>query len=510
MGALADTLGNRVAGDLIRAEDWNALIAGVENADQALQTQITDLGTQLDTRIGAVEDRVTALETQASQLDERVTTTEAALSTLQGVVDTLRGQFRRVTMQTDRLHFAIGEIAEITARITDLGGAPLTFADAATRPWIDFVAVWGQLKPVPGFEALGGAGDRTISVRVDANGVARVRLRAEHSQGLTDEVESEVQTSLGTVLQSTNTSIAQTILAAATPQEAVQRGAFHVITGEYDRTDATSVRTFADAYYLRNPIDISGKIAPIFQHSWQDYRATVLAFGKNDSDPQTPDASIGVCSIQLTFRDWIGPWLHLDYISGADALAAGYGARLAGRIDGDLAASVSRLKSEVDGIVLNKGVIAKQRDLQAIRHAVGQMEVTNPPPFLSRLKDSMRDGVAMQQVLEFSQATSLGDSAPTTAFSAFTDSSSRVDTQAEAVRTDLTGYVQSQVADAEQRLQTHVATQQETLRQDLLRTDGPILGLQRSLDEVSGRIGGVQTALDKKADITMIGRFLPQ
>jgi len=157
-----------------------------------------------------------------------------------------------------------------------------------------------------------------------------------------------------------------------------------------------------------------------------------------------------------------------------------------------------------------KGAIAKQRDLQAIRDAVDQIEVTNPPPFLNRLKDSVRDGVAIQQMLEYSQATALGDSGTTTAFTVFTDTSTRSDTQSEAIRSELTGFVQSQVADAEQRLETHVVAEQETLRQDLLRTDGPILGLQRSLDEVSGRIGGVQTELERKADITLLGRFLPQ
>ena len=510
MGALADALGSRVAGDLIRADDWNALIAGIEGADEALQTQITELGTQLGARIDAVEVRVTDLEGRTTAVETRVTDAETTLTELQDVVEALRAQFRRVTLQSDRLRHAVGEVAELTARITDLDGAALPFADAATRPWIDFVAVWGQLKPVPGFESLGGAGDRTISVRVNAEGVARVQLRGEHTEGLTDEVEAEVQSSLSTVLSSTNMSIAQTILQAATPQEAVQRGAFQVMSSEYDRTDATSVRTFADAYYLRNPIDISGKFTGTFQHRWQDHRATVLAFAKNDSDPQTPDPSLGVCSIQITFRDWIAPWINLDYFGGALTLVESYRGRLASRIDDDLAGSADRLKREVDGIVRAKGAIAKQRDLQAIRDAVDQIEVTNPPPFLNRLKDSVRDGVAIQQMLEYSQATALGDSGTTTAFTVFTDTSTRSDTQSEAIRSELTGFVQSQVADAEQRLETHVVAEQETLRQDLLRTDGPILGLQRSLDEVSGRIGGVQTELERKADITLLGRFLPQ
>src|SRR5829696_6675196 len=195
MGELVDRLGNKAAGQLIKSEGWNALVAAVE-----------DLSTTVNDRFAAMDADLQGLRTRFEALAEE-------FIDFRGVVEPLLGEYYRLTMETTRTNYAIGELAEITARVTDLRGNPLDLSNEANRPWIDFVvASWGQLKPVAGFESLGGAGDRTISVRTDTQGVARVHLRSDHAEGFTDEDEAEVAVSLQTRLGTNNLSIAETIM----------------------------------------------------------------------------------------------------------------------------------------------------------------------------------------------------------------------------------------------------------------------------------------------------------
>jgi hypothetical protein len=425
-------------------------------------------------------------------------------------VEPLLGEYYRLTLETARINYAIGELAQITARVTNLRGDPLDLTDEADRPWIDFVVgSWGQLKPVAGFESLGGAGDRAISVRTDAQGIARVYLRSDHAEGFTDEDEAEVAVSLETKLPTINRTIAETILSAATPMEAKNMGAFQTLTAEYDRTDAPRVRNYADAYYVKNAPLITGKIAPIFTHRWRDYRSTVMAFARRDSDPVTPDQSRGVSSIQVTFRDWIEPWINIDYFVETAPLVDHFRDRLVPKITKDLSESVVNIKAEVSEFVLGKGLIGRQRNYRVIQEALDEVTVPQPLDFpLNELTKPVQDAIGVQQALESAQRTVPADQE--VAFGAFADAAVRADTQAAEVGSKLTDYVDQQLGEAQNQLVFQVQQQQANLKNELFAEDGLIQTVRKDLNSVSGRVQGFQEALQGKADVQALARFLPQ
>jgi len=510
MGELVDRLGNKSAGQLIKSEHWNELVAAVENLSETVDERFAEVDARFQEFSATVEERF-------QELGARVDDLAGDFGAFRDTVQPLLGEYYRLTMETTRTSFAIGELAQITARVTDLRGNPLDLSNEADRPWIDFVvASWGQLKPVAGFESLGGAGDRTISVRTDAQGIARVHLRSDHAEGFTDEDEAEVAVSLQTRLE-TDRSIAETILSAATPIEAKERGAFRVLTAEYDRTDAPRVSRYADAYFSKNSALIVGRITPpIFTHRWRDYRSTVMAFARRDSDPVTPDQSRGVSSIQVTFRDWIGPWIITDYFVETETLVERFRDRLIPTLTANFDQSIDDVKSEVNEFVLDKGLIGRQRNYRVIQEALDT--VTTPQPLdydLRKLTRPMQDAIGIQRTLESAQGA--GADGQEAAFGAFAnaavraeDAVVRVDSQVAQVEELLTGYVDQQLGEARNQLLFQVQQEQANLKDELLAENGPIKSVQQNLQAVSGEVQGFQTALNAKADVQTLARFLPR
>jgi hypothetical protein len=492
MSELVDNLGNKAAGQLIKSEDWNALVVAVENLSERVDQRFAEVDGQLQN----VADRVEVLSDDFGEF--------------RGLVEPLLAEYYRLTLETTRTSFAIGELAEVTARVTDLRGNALDLSNDADRPWIDFVvASWGQLRPVAGFESLGGAGDRTISVRTDAQGIARVQLRSDHAEGFTDEDEAEVAVSLQTTLPTTNTTIAETILSAATPIEAKGMGAFQVLTTEYDRTDAPRVRNYADAYYLKNTALITGGIVPPFTHSWLDYRSTLMAFVRRDSDPVTPDQSRGVSSIQVTFRDWIFPWIITDYFVETGPLVADFRDRLGPKIVHNLDESAFNFKAEVSDFVLDKGLLGRQRNYLVIQDALDTVITPQPVTYdLNKLTGPMQDAVSVQRTLESSQGVASGFADRVVAFGLLTDTAVRADQAAESGK-QLTDHVDEQLGQAKDDLLFQVQQEQANFSDELLKVGGPIQEVREQLQTVSGEVQGFQQALNAKADVQTLARFLP-
>jgi hypothetical protein len=462
MGNLADRFGGKRSGELIQARDWNGLIEGIEAIESALTA------------------RAETLEARVGDLDARVGSLETGLGDLRTTVDLLLGQARRVSLSTDRVRYAIGELAEITARVADARGNPLDLASEATRPWVDFVSSWGHLRPVTGFRSIGGTGDRTLSVQVSSQGEARVLLRAEHAEGFTPETEGQVSTTLTTVLPATNKSVLTTILEASTPMEADLRGAFQVMTREYDRIDTVNVRDYVDTYFVRNPARVVGQLPAITHENWRDYRSTVLAFLKGDSDPSTAEPGQGVCSIQVTFRDWIGPWINLDYLPKAKDLAKDFGNLFQANVGRNFAETTNKFRDKVSEQVRDKGLIGKQRDYQAAYLALdGLSGPAAGPRFVGDAARSVQSAIGLQQTLETSEAT-LFTPATQVGLHAVTQVAVQADTSATI---QVTGLLREQVGGLEERI-------------------------QQSVQSVRGEVSGFQAALNQKADIQSLTRFL--
>jgi archaellum component FlaC len=509
MGELVDKLGNKAEGLLIKSSDWNVLVQAVEDNDTAIDalsasvderfktvdTQITNLDTKVDTvrtdLKQLVSDLSDSVDAKLANLHIKIDTVTETLAALAARINPIITSYCRLTLNTGRLNYAIGQLAEIIARVTDLEGHPIDVGGG--RPWIDFVTSWGQLKPADGFQSRGGVGDRTLSVQVNTQGEARVFLRSDFAEGFSDDEEDEVSAALTTVVSGINISVANTILDAQTPVEAKNKGAFRTMSLEYDRSDAVTVRKFMDAHYLRNPYLVTGKLTPTFTHRWRDYRATVLAFVKKDSDPRTPDESRGVSSIQITFRDWIGPWLALDYLGETTSLVEDAKNKLNPKITGDYLQSVGLFKQEVDDRIRNKGVMGKFREFKVLRDALDRVTGPSgqPPAFLNKLTRTMKDAIDIQHALEGAQTAAIGAPERTQAFQAFTNAAVRSDTDVSEV-SKVVNDIRNQVGQIDQKIQQQVNQSVSKSVSELEKPGGAIDSIKKSVQSVSGQVNEIQ------------------
>jgi len=477
MGALVDKLGKMQAGQLIRAEDWNELVAAVEKVETDLTQQVTTLTNTVTTGFAALNAQVAALQAWRS------------------TVEPMLNQYVRVTMSAAKLRFAIGEQAEITAQVTDLFGAPLNLSNAATRPWVDFIATRGKLKPAAGFQSLGGAGDRSISVQVNGDGVARVVLRAEHVEGFSEIEETEVASALQTIPQNSTQALSELFLTATTPATAKQRGGFTQLTAVYDRQEAKAFRRFTDTYYLDNQHNFIDVFNPLTTQ-WRDYRSTVLALVKNDVDPGTPDHGRGASSIQMTFRDWITPWILMDYVFETGPLEANFKQTLEAKVNLDFTQTAKNLQEEVKRSTQDKGVLGKQRVYKALHESLGKLTPVNSPPFLPELAKSMREAVNTQYSLLGSQATVVGLPSQDAAFEALSNVSVKPDAATADVRTRV-GELQGQFTALQQGFETvkgsvanndtKIATLNGRL-ESALATGGEVSQLRAALTDVQTKV----------------------
>lgn len=483
MADLVSSLGNRAAGELIRAADWNALVAATDAVTHELESSVVELKALIEDLSTTVGARIDDLEQRHEQLRADV---EPLLRNV------------RVTMETTKSHFAVGELAEITARVTDVRGRPLDLSDAAARPWIDFVTAWGRLKPAAGSEALAGVGERSLSVRVGADGSARVRLQAEASDGLDDSTENEFAASLTTVLTSTAKSVADTIVSATTPAEAKSAGAFAVLTDEYERSSVPSFHKYVDSYYVKNAPRISNKIGIGFGELWHDYRSVVLAVAKPDSDPRTPDAALGMSSVQVRWRDWIGPWILHDYLDPGrlGPLVGPVRDRLAPKVTKSYAQSLVLLKTEIEDFVRPAGLVGKLRDYKLVGDALDQMSVADPPVFFTPLTQTIQQAVVMQQTIETVQAATAA--APTTkvALEAVTSASERSDAKLDSV--------ESKVAKVEGDFGT-VGADIARVKRDVSSLGGRVdVAITQSIGTLDSKIENV------KSQISQVERLYPE
>jgi len=380
-------LAPKSAGQLIKHSDWNALVEAV----LAIGTTADDNRTRLD----QVEAHAATLREDLDAATARLDSAEEALESLSGQVAPLLDQYL-VRTRCDRVRYAIGEVCVITAEVTDLNGETLE-----DRPWVDFVSSWGRLRSAPGFTSRAGVGDNSLSVRVNSEGIAQVQLRADHTEGMTETEEQEVEASLQTRVEVSDTSIAETILNASSPTEFTARAAFSALNLEYERPDTSAMRSYVDTYFIRIPDYQVRPIRPNPFANWRDYRATVMAMAKPDGDPTTADYSRGASSIQITFRDWINFWIN-DYVLDVEPAVADIMPDLEPIFTLPLAEATVQFQDVMFDQLAEKGVIGRMKSFDILKEAL-QQTTTPTDPNAGLLKDQLYSAVTVQGANDVNQ-----------------------------------------------------------------------------------------------------------
>jgi hypothetical protein len=317
MATVNDLGGVKAAGLLVKSSDWNSIVneivrLGAEKADQddfaalddlvrnTIQPELATKASQAD--LSALQQTIlNTLQPAIAQLVTRVTALEQ-----------WRDRHFLLVLTTTQQRYAVGNVAEITARLHDTQNNPLTFPNAATRPFIDFVASWGRLQAAPGFVGTGSAQSRALAVRVDQNGIARVLVRAEADRGFFGNDLVVMQQVLARPVPGPGggASVEQVILTSGTAGEARSKGAFTVVDDEYRGNAGT--RKVVDGLF-KNQLQDGFLVEDTALDFFTDYSTTVMAMAKADNDPSTPDAARGSSSIQITFRDWTGPFVVIPF-----------------------------------------------------------------------------------------------------------------------------------------------------------------------------------------------------
>jgi hypothetical protein len=369
-----DDIGDKLPGELIRSQDWNLLVKAV------------------DALAAKSEIEITALKTTVGQLQNEV-------NSLAEFRDLMLKQFLRVSLKTTSATYALGQYATIVAQLTDLFGRPIR-----SRPWVDFVATWGQFRAVPGFEIRSGVGQRAIAVRADANGEVRVRLNAEHVNQLEDDDEKAIDGMWSSSFA--GTTLANAVLAAETPANAAD--AYQAISVQYDNVQG--VKNYTDNYVLSSEykyfaFDLSAATKAINATKlsrWNEYRATVLAFLRDDSDPVSADPGLGYSSIQIAFRDWVIPWLTFDYLnlSKSEGLVREYTRAFEEMIDFDIPKSLTVTKDFISKNVpgKEKGIFSRQKHYRTTTEALNKVARNTPAEL--EVVGTLQNAISFQQGFE--------------------------------------------------------------------------------------------------------------
>ena len=247
-------------------------------------------------------------------------------------VATLRSRQRMNLCRCERRQSAS---ATITRRWR-ADGAPL--ASPMPAGLVDFVAAARFAGPglsvAPALAASVGTGQR--------GGQATVLLQADHASRFSEaeHVESARRPAFRWVGEM---SVADSILAGATPASDSVRPAFHAVTQAYSNVGTNTMQRYIDSYYVQTPSRVAVQLGPIATSSWTDYQTTVLAFAKPDADPLSPDSGMAAASIQITFRDWVTHWIVDDFFGDLTNLIGDYRAVFPCLIHTDLRQSVSVL-----------------------------------------------------------------------------------------------------------------------------------------------------------------------
>ncbi|AVO36356.1 hypothetical protein [Pukyongiella litopenaei] len=488
MAELADEFGGKVDGELIRAADWNGLIAAIETRFDSLRSDLSDARARIDAN---------AADLQAAQ---------GQIEDLQDLATLVRTRYRQLQLSTTRSRFAIGERAEIVARVTDFDGNPLDLSNPNRRPWVDFVTVWGSLKAAPGFTSRAGTGGKTVAVRVNADGEARAMLREETGVSFDEEEELEISAVLATTIS--GNSVADAFLAASTPAASEIAQAYQVVTNAYERSDTMVMRNYLDGIYLNNPTRTYIPLAPTFTLNWHDEYATVMAFVKPDDSPGTADSAMAAGSIRVTFRDWVYPWIITQYLPPTPPLVDGYVANFTPLILEGLEPAVLGIFNTIQAEVQPLGLLGQQRQYAAAMEAINVLPAAGQPEYFQAMVANVAGGLTVQQGMVYSAAMSPGMAEATGAAKAVAGAGVRGEKAAGAVAATVAAETATSVAAAENRILGQVRAENTKLTNDLLGETGPVRRAETMALDAASKVEKVNVELGRKAGMELVGQLL--
>lgn len=384
---LLETLDEKLAGHLIRHNDWNDLVGVVKNLAVAVKT-IVDA------------DLINKVNTLQTQVNTLLTTTIPGLDgRLQEVEDSIAPLLQNyvMTMQSSRQFYALGEICEITVQVTDLKSQFVN-----PRPWVDFVCSWGKLRAATGFASSQlGDGGNSLSVQVNSDGVAKVLLSAG-PQNASAQSEMQMMAIMNNNVEGETYTVAQAMMQAPAPGDDRARKAYKQMHREYERADAAVWRNYADHYTYGGG---RGGIIWGGGGEWDYHYATVTAFARPDGNATTPDGARGVASIQISFRDWVSSWGN-DYVTDHDDLEVELELDWDRYVDVEIEKPLDDLLHRVEEQVRDRGIWGRQKFYEAGQSAIVK-NVTNGDP-MRETKVQIGKALAAQAAADISQMQAMG------------------------------------------------------------------------------------------------------
>lgn len=379
---LLNTLDEKLAGHLIRHNDWNDLVGVVKNIATAVKTIVdADLITKVTTLQGQVN---TLLTTTIPNIDGRLQAVEDSIAPLlQNYVMTLR---------SSRQHYALGEVCEITVQVTDLQSALVT-----PRPWVDFVCSWGKLRAATGFASSQlGEGGNSLSVQVNAEGVAKVLLSSGPKTASAQQ-ELQMMAIMSNLVEGETYTVADAVMQAPTPGDARAKKAYKQMHREYERADSGIWRNYADSYTYGGAGRWGGVIV---SGEWEYHYATVMAFARPDGNPTTPDGARAAASIQISFRDWVSSWGN-DYVIDRDDLEVELERDWGNILVVEEENPLDKLWHRVEEQIRDRGIWGRQKYYEAGQDAIIRGSGTGDP--MRAAKDQVGKALAAQAAADVSQ-----------------------------------------------------------------------------------------------------------
>lgn len=380
--ALLSTLDEKSAGHLIRHNDWNDLVGVVSRLASAVKTVID---ADLINRLNAVEAKVNTLtNTTVPSILERLEDVETSIEPLlQNYV---------MTMRSGRQHYALGEVCEITVQVTNLQSQFIN-----PRPWVDFVCSWGKLRAATGFASSQlGEGGNSLSVQVNAEGIAKVWLSAGIALANAQQ-EMQMSAIMNNLVEGETYTVAEAVMQAPTPGDSRVKKAYKQMHREYERADSPVWRNYADGYQVGKYGKWGGGIS---HGEWDYHYATVMAFARPDGNPTTPDGARAAASIQISFRDWVSSWGN-DYVIDIDDLEVELEQDWGSIIVIDEENPLDKLWHRVEEMITDKGIWGRQKFFEAGQSAINKGVTTGDP--LRAAKDQASKALAAQAAADLSQ-----------------------------------------------------------------------------------------------------------